>query len=86
MRRPTIAALVVVVGSLLLADYLVVNESLGDLAMLAVDAAILVAAGAALIDDVIDPRQTRPVLIRGLEMARGKRVQHPWRKHGVMPV
>ena len=48
MRRPTIAALVVVVGVLLLADYLVVNESLGDLAGLAVDAAILVAAGAAL--------------------------------------
>lgn len=48
MRRPSIAALVVVVGVLLLADYLVVNESLGDLAMLAVDAAILVAAGAAL--------------------------------------
>lgn len=48
MRRPTIAALVVVVGVLLLADYLVVNESLGDLAMLAINAAILVAAGAAL--------------------------------------
>ncbi len=44
------------------------------------------AAGAALIDDVIDPRETRPVLIRGLEMARTKQVQRPWKKHGVMPV
>jgi acetyl-CoA carboxylase carboxyltransferase component len=44
------------------------------------------AAGAALIDDVIDPRETRAVLIRGLEMARTKRIDRPWRKHGVMPV
>ena len=48
MRRPTIPALVIVVGVLLLADLLVVNDSLGELAGLAVDAAILVAAGAAL--------------------------------------
>jgi methylmalonyl-CoA decarboxylase subunit alpha len=45
-----------------------------------------IAAGAALIDDIIDPRDTRPTLIRGLEMARTKRVDRPWRKHGVMPV
>jgi acetyl-CoA carboxylase carboxyltransferase component len=44
------------------------------------------AAGAALIDDVIDPRDTRPTLIRALEMARTKRADRPWRKHGVMPV
>ena len=44
------------------------------------------AAGAALIDDVIDPRQTRATLIRGLEMARTKKVDRPWKKHGVMPV
>jgi len=48
VRRPTVPALVIVVGVLLLADLLVVNESLGELAGLAVDAAILVAAGAAL--------------------------------------
>lgn len=48
MRRPTIPALVVVVGILLLADLLVVNASLGEIAALAVNAAILVAAGAAL--------------------------------------
>jgi acetyl-CoA carboxylase carboxyltransferase component len=45
-----------------------------------------IAAGAALVDDVIDPRDTRPTLIRALEMARTKRVDRPWRKHGVMPV
>src|SRR5262249_55182132 len=44
------------------------------------------AAGAALIDDVIDPRETRPVLIRALEMAATKKVERPWKKHGVMPV
>jgi acetyl-CoA carboxylase carboxyltransferase component len=40
----------------------------------------------ALIDDVIDPRETRPTIIRGLRMSAGKRVQRPWKKHGVMPV
>jgi acetyl-CoA carboxylase carboxyltransferase component len=44
------------------------------------------AAGAALIDDVIDPRDTRPTLIRALAMAHTKQVQRPWKKHGVMPV
>jgi hypothetical protein len=48
VRRPTLGALVVVVGVLLLVDLLVVNASLGELAGLFVDAAILVAAGAAL--------------------------------------
>lgn len=48
MRRPVITALVVVVGVLLLADFLVVNESLGEIAGLLVDAVILVGAGAAL--------------------------------------
>ncbi|MGI8929791.1 MAG: hypothetical protein ACR2F5_00630 [Candidatus Limnocylindria bacterium] len=48
MRRPSVSALVVVVGILLLADFLVVNESLGQIASLIVDLAILVAAGAAL--------------------------------------
>lgn len=48
MRRATIPALVVVVGLLLLVDYLVINASLGELAGIVVDAAILVSAGAAL--------------------------------------
>jgi acetyl-CoA carboxylase carboxyltransferase component len=45
-----------------------------------------IAAGGALIDDVIDPRETRPVLIRALEMSRTKRIERPWKKHGIMPV
>ena len=45
-----------------------------------------IAAKNALIDDVIDPRETRPTIIRGLRMARTKKVERPWRKHGVMPV
>ena len=48
MRRPIVAALVVVVGVLLLVDFLVVNESLREIAGLLIDAVILVAAGAAL--------------------------------------
>ena len=48
MRRPTLTALVVVVGLLLLADLLVVNSALGGVAGIVVDAAILVAAGIAL--------------------------------------
>jgi acetyl-CoA carboxylase carboxyltransferase component len=45
-----------------------------------------IAAGNALLDDVIDPRETRPTVISALEMAETKRVHRPWRKHGVMPV
>jgi acetyl-CoA carboxylase carboxyltransferase component len=45
-----------------------------------------IAAGNAMIDDIIDPRETRAVVARALEMAAGKRVERPWKKHGVMPV
>lgn len=45
-----------------------------------------IAAGNAMIDDIIDPRETRPTIIRALEMAEGKRVERPRKKHGVMPV
>jgi acetyl-CoA carboxylase carboxyltransferase component len=44
------------------------------------------AAKNALIDDIIDPRETRPTIIRGLRMSKDKRVERPWKKHGVMPV
>jgi acetyl-CoA carboxylase carboxyltransferase component len=39
-----------------------------------------------LVDDIIDPRETRPTIVNGLRMAKDKRVQRPWKKHGVMPV
>jgi len=45
-----------------------------------------IAAGWAMIDDVIEPAETRRVIVRGLEQARGKRVERPWRKHGNIPV
>jgi propionyl-CoA carboxylase beta chain len=38
------------------------------------------------IDDVIDPRDTRKVLIAALETARRSRKQLPRRKHAIMPV
>ena len=44
------------------------------------------AAGWAMIDDVIDPAETRRVIIQGLEQARNKKVDRPWRKHGNIPV
>jgi methylmalonyl-CoA decarboxylase subunit alpha len=45
-----------------------------------------IAAGNAMIDDIIDPRETRPTVIRALEMAETKKVSRPYKKHGVMPV
>jgi len=43
-------------------------------------------AGWGLVDDVIDPRDTRAVLALGLEMSWNKKVERPYRKHGIMPV
>ncbi len=45
-----------------------------------------VAASWAYVDDVIDPAETRAVVIRGFERASVKQVERPWRKHGNMPV
>jgi acetyl-CoA carboxylase carboxyltransferase component len=47
---------------------------------------VYVAAGNDMIDDVIDPRETRPTICRALEMAAGKRVDRPWKRNGVAPV
>ncbi len=47
---------------------------------------VYIAAGNDLIDDVIDPRDTRVTICSGLEMSAGKRVERPWRRHGVVPV
>src|SRR5919201_1090837 len=38
------------------------------------------------VDDVIEPRRTRPVLIDALETARSKRERRPARKHGNIPL
>jgi acetyl-CoA carboxylase carboxyltransferase component len=45
-----------------------------------------VAAERGLVDDVIDPRSTREVLIRSLALLRSKRHAVPLRKHGNMPL
>ena len=38
-----------------------------------------------LVDEVIDPRETRNILLRGLEMTRNKHVERPHKRHGVSP-
>jgi acetyl-CoA carboxylase carboxyltransferase component len=45
-----------------------------------------VAAGHGQLDDVIDPADTRAAIARGLAVSATKRVERPWRKHGVLPV
>jgi acetyl-CoA carboxylase carboxyltransferase component len=45
-----------------------------------------VAASRGYIDDVIEPRETRPRLISALEMLAGKRDRNPPRKHGNIPL
>ena len=47
---------------------------------------VYVAAGNDMIDDVIDPRETRPTICRALEMAEHKHVERPWKRSGVVPV
>jgi acetyl-CoA carboxylase carboxyltransferase component len=47
---------------------------------------VYIPAQNAMIDDVIDPRETRPTIIRALEMSAGKRIQRPWKRNGVVPV
>jgi acetyl-CoA carboxylase carboxyltransferase component len=44
------------------------------------------AASRGYIDDVIEPRRTRPWLIQALALARSKRVTTPARKHGNIPL
>jgi len=43
-------------------------------------------AGWGLVDDVIDPRDTRRAVAWGLELASHKEVERPYRKRGVIPV
>jgi acetyl-CoA/propionyl-CoA carboxylase carboxyl transferase subunit len=44
------------------------------------------AAERGFVDDVIEPKETRSRLISDLEMLRGKRKDHPDRKHGNIPL
>jgi propionyl-CoA carboxylase beta chain len=45
-----------------------------------------IAAGRGYLDDIIDPRDTRPRLIDALESLRGKRDRNPPKKHGNIPL
>jgi propionyl-CoA carboxylase beta chain len=45
-----------------------------------------VAAARGYIDDIIDPRDTRPVLISALETLQAKRDKNPPKKHGNIPL
>ena len=47
---------------------------------------VYIPARNAMIDDVIDPRETRPTICRALEMAQHKRVDRPWKRNAVVPV
>jgi len=45
-----------------------------------------IAAGRGYVDDIIDPRNTRPALIVALESLQGKRDRNPPKKHGNIPL
>ncbi|MEK4147406.1 carboxyl transferase domain-containing protein [Robertmurraya sp. FSL W8-0741] len=45
-----------------------------------------VAAGMGMVDDVIDPRETRIKIIQSLEMLRNKKESRPHKKHGNIPL
>lgn len=45
-----------------------------------------IAASRGYVDDVIDPRESRPRLISALDMLRNKRSENPWKKHGNIPL
>lgn len=38
------------------------------------------------VEEIIDPRETRPLLIRALQMMSKKEVERPWKKHGNIPL
>jgi methylmalonyl-CoA carboxyltransferase large subunit len=45
-----------------------------------------VAAGRRLVDDIIEPAETRRVVARALESLHGKRELRPQKKHGLIPL
>lgn len=38
------------------------------------------------IDDIIEPRDTRPTIINSLRLLQGKKEERPWKKHGNIPL
>jgi acetyl-CoA carboxylase carboxyltransferase component len=47
---------------------------------------VYIAAGNDMIDDIIDPRDTRETICRALEMAADKHIERPFKRQGVVPV
>jgi methylmalonyl-CoA carboxyltransferase large subunit len=45
-----------------------------------------VAASRGLVDEIIDPGETRPKIAAALELLSTKRKQRPGKKHGLIPV
>ena len=39
-----------------------------------------------MIDDVIDPRDTRPLIIKALKMAKERREGFILKRHGIIPI
>ncbi len=58
----------------------------GLIAMIQSNIDAVKSAGWGLLDDVIDPRDTRKTLALGLALAAQKKVERPYKKHGIMPV
>jgi methylmalonyl-CoA decarboxylase subunit alpha len=58
----------------------------GIVSMIQKNIDVMKVAGWGLIDDVIDPRDTRRTIAWGLELARHKRVERPGKKRGIIPV
>ena len=47
---------------------------------------IMKVAGWGLIDDIIDPRDTRRTIAWGLELAAHKQLERPAKRRGIIPV
>jgi methylmalonyl-CoA decarboxylase subunit alpha len=58
----------------------------GIIDMLQKNIDVMKVAGWGLIDEVIDPRDTRRAIAWGLELSRNKHLERPFKKRGVIPV
>jgi acetyl-CoA carboxylase carboxyltransferase component len=66
------------------ADPVAAREQYADAVRKTIDP--YVAASWAMVDDIIEPADTRRVVITALRAAATKKLERPWRKHGVPPV
>jgi acetyl-CoA carboxylase carboxyltransferase component len=58
----------------------------GIIDMLQKNIDVMKVAAWGLIDEVIDPRDTRRAIAWGLELSRNKHVERPFKRRGVIPV